>query len=579
MRKFISIVFMFVLILTHKAIAQEWWNVGSAGFSDAAVSDISIAIDGNGTLYAAYPDCSGGWEVCTFKLIVKKYYGSTWVDVGSPGFSAGGVDDISIAFDENGTPYVAYVNADTYKANVMKYNGSSWVIVGSADFSADDASDISFAIDGITPYIAYSDRFIEDKATVMKFNGTSWVYVGSAGFSAGDVNNTSLAIDGDGTLYVAYRDGTDDKANVMKYNGSGWEIVGSAGFSPGAADGMSIAIDGSGTLYVAYADGSGTEPSYKANVMKYNGSGWEIVGLAGFSPDATGDISIAIDGSGTPYVAYKDAANANKATVMRYSGGNWANVGLAGFSAGEVYYTSLEISANGTPIVGYMDSGNSEKATVMKYSVSQADPLPVELSSFTASTVGSSIVLNWQTATEVNNYGFEVERTAPLNLPQGETSGLRDWEKIGFVQGNGNSNSPKEYSFTDENPPAGNLQYRLKQIDTDGQFEYYGTIAEINLSPTGVNEKELPKDYALLQNYPNPFNPATNIVFRIKEFGLVTLKIYDVLGNEISTLVNENKEPGEYNIKFDGSNLSSGIYYYKLTCGEFSEVKKLMLMK
>jgi len=108
----------------------------------------------------------------------------------------------------------------------------------------------------------------------------------------------------------------------------------------------------------------------------------------------------------------------------------------------------------------------------------------------------------------------------------------------------------------------------------------------VNLSTTGVKEKELPKEprkggtsFALMQNYPNPFNPTTNIVFRIRDFGFVTLRIYDVIGNEVSTLVNENKEPGEYNIKFDGSNLSTGIYFYKLQAGELSEVKKLVLLR
>jgi hypothetical protein len=171
----------------------------------------------------------------------------------------------------------------------------------------------------------------------------------------------------------------------------------------------------------------------------------------------------------------------------------------------------------------------------------------------------------------VDCYGFEVERKKDKEQSE--------WEKIGFVEGSGNSNSPKQYSFIDENPVAGNLQYRLKQIDTDGKFTYYGQIAEVNFTLAGVNEKQIPTEYGLSQNYPNPFNPCTNIRFQISEFRFVSLKIYDVLGNEIAVLVNEEKEPGYYSVNFNASNFSSGMYIYKITAGSFTSAKKLMLLK
>ncbi len=187
-------------------------------------------------------------------------------------------------------------------------------------------------------------------------------------------------------------------------------------------------------------------------------------------------------------------------------------------------------------------------------------PLPVELTSFTASLADNGVQLHWETATEVNNYGFNVE----LRIENGE------WTKIGFVQGHGNSNSPKSYSFTDATAPAGKVQYRLKQIDFDGKFEY-SNVAEVNV--------DAPAKIVLEQNHPNPFNPETAISYQLSAFGKVTLKVFDALGREVSELVNEEKATGRYTVKFDGSKLSSGIYFYQLRSGDFVETKKFVLIK
>ena len=183
------------------------------------------------------------------------------------------------------------------------------------------------------------------------------------------------------------------------------------------------------------------------------------------------------------------------------------------------------------------------------------EALPVEIISFTANSNGKEVGLDWSTATEVNNYGFEV---------------YRDGIKIGFVQGHGNSNSPKKYSLTDKPEGAKTFKYQLKQIDFDGRFEYSSEI-EVNI--------EVPSKLSLNQNYPNPFNPITKIEYSIPQHGFVTIKIFDVLGKEISTLVNEEKHPGHYQTEFNGSNLSSGVYFYRLHSGSFSDTKKFILMK
>ena len=196
------------------------------------------------------------------------------------------------------------------------------------------------------------------------------------------------------------------------------------------------------------------------------------------------------------------------------------------------------------------------------------NPLPVELTSFTAKLIGKSILLNWQTSTEINNFGFEIHRQAKDDV----------WEQIGFVNGNGNSNSPKDYSYIDKNPEGDNLiRYRLKQIDNDGQFEYSDVIT-INYS---IN------NFEIYQNYPNPFNPSTTISWQSPMDGNVSIKIYDILGNEVAEILNEFKPAGRQEIKFEttslNNGLTSGVYIYKIEIINnellYSMINKMTLLK
>ncbi|OQY71329.1 MAG: hypothetical protein B6D44_13180 [Ignavibacteriales bacterium UTCHB2] len=198
--------------------------------------------------------------------------------------------------------------------------------------------------------------------------------------------------------------------------------------------------------------------------------------------------------------------------------------------------------------------------------------IPVELTGFTATANNGSVELNWTTATELNNSGFEVERSVDKN----------NFEKIGFVPGFGTTSEKRSYSFVDNKVSNGKYFYKLKQIDLDGSYKY-SDIVEANVVQLLT--------YSLEQNYPNPFNPTTKIKFTIPdvalsgvEGSLVSLKVYDVLGNEVATLVNEYKPAGSYEVEFNGhsdggQNLSSGIYFYTLQSGSFFQTRKMILMK
>lgn len=196
--------------------------------------------------------------------------------------------------------------------------------------------------------------------------------------------------------------------------------------------------------------------------------------------------------------------------------------------------------------------------------------LPVELTSFTAALNNGAIELNWNTSTEVNNYGFEVQRSQTSNV-KSETLNY-NWTKIGFVNGAVLSNSPKNYFFVDKTISFGSYAYRLKQIDAGGNYKYSNVVE--------VNAGQLPKGYLLNQNYPNPFNPSTLIQFSISKNTHATLTIFNVIGGKVSMLFDGNAVAGQvYNVTFNGYNMASGIYYYKLQTNEITEVKKMILMK
>lgn len=192
--------------------------------------------------------------------------------------------------------------------------------------------------------------------------------------------------------------------------------------------------------------------------------------------------------------------------------------------------------------------------------------IPVELSTFTANVSGDKVTLNWTTSSELNNIGFDIERKV-----MSTNSG---WEKIGFVEGKGNSTNIERYSYVDETPVQGTILYRLKQIDFDGTFKIFNSVS---VEFAGV------KEYSLEQNYPNPFNPLTVINYSIPVASPVKLTVYNMLGSEVVTLVNEYKEAGNHSVEFSAEKLDnrigSGVYIYTIKAGSFTQTRKMVVLK
>ena len=196
--------------------------------------------------------------------------------------------------------------------------------------------------------------------------------------------------------------------------------------------------------------------------------------------------------------------------------------------------------------------------------------LPVEITSVSASAAGLTARLRWSTATETQNFGFEIERRPISNL-QSSFDNLQ-WTRVGFVEGGGTTTSVRQYHYEDTVPAPGRYAYRIKQIDVDGSFRYVGTV-EIE---TGV----VPRRLNLRQNYPNPFNPTTTIEFALPQSGRASLKIYDSAGKEIALLFDGFADAGRnYSVPFDASGLPSGIYVCRLSAGGAQALRKMTYLK
>lgn len=206
---------------------------------------------------------------------------------------------------------------------------------------------------------------------------------------------------------------------------------------------------------------------------------------------------------------------------------------------------------------------------ILKVYITPESPLPAELTSFYSSVNSGNVILNWITASEHNNKGFFVERKFSDNL-------IAEWINLGFVNGNGNSTAENDYTFEDKKINPGIYNYRLKQIDFNGDIKYHELSEDVTVGA--------PAEFYLTQNYPNPFNPSTTINIQSAEGSLkynnVSLKVYDVLGNEIAVLINGKLPAGYYEVEFNGADFPSGMYLYKLEAnGKLIDTKRMMLLK
>lgn len=253
-------------------------------------------------------------------------------------------------------------------------------------------------------------------------------------------------------------------------------------------------------------------------------------------------------------------------TTSTDASGLSAPVTVTGSNTGTITATAQVVTCSGLAFAGYTQNlqvlGLARTTTGLRSVSADWGLLPVELGTFTANVINSTVNLNWGTVSESNNSGFNIERKLVNST---------EWKNVGFVEGNGTTNTTSEYFFSDRNVASGNYNYRLKQIDFNGNFEYHNLTNEIEVG--------LPSKYDLSQNYPNPFNPETKINFELPSNGFVTLKVFDNSGKEVATIVNEEVTAGFHSVQFNGAGLASGVYYYRLETNGFLKVMKMALVK
>jgi hypothetical protein len=298
-------------------------------------------------------------------------------------------------------------------------------------------------------------------------------------------------------------------------------------------------------------------------------------------PLTNGDyIGVFYDSSGTLKCAGYEMWTGNTNIAVSAFGDDAMTPGKDGFANNEVFQwkvwyhqseAAFEAWATYEPIGGIVT--NTDRYSTNGISRINSGPLPVQISSFLSSMVeGNNVKLEWSTISEMNNYGFYVERRKEneINFTEIENS---------FTPGNGTTLEPQSYLFIDKTLIAtGMYYYRLRQVDNDGLVHYSQEVS-ISVTALGVNETA-PIEFKVHQNYPNPTNPKTIIKFSVDKVEHATVVVYDILGKEVAKLFDGVVQPGRYyNIEFDGSSLSSGIYFYKVTTESHSELKKLVLMK
>ncbi|HEX2788360.1 MAG TPA: T9SS type A sorting domain-containing protein [Ignavibacteria bacterium] len=296
-------------------------------------------------------------------------------------------------------------------------------------------------------------------------------------------------------------------------------------------------------------------------------SGQTPPGAPGGSQYAIGYDSIWISNGSFSATSYELRVNVNKNSFYNISDTN--NIILAKTNSNGAVWQDAPGTTNdyvpGYPM-GYAYATGLTSFSLFAVTTTDA-PLPVELASFTSNVNRNIVKLNWTTSEEQNNAGFDVER---------KPAGSETWSKIGNVAGSGNSSQPKNYSFTDNGLNTGSYNYRLKQIDFNGNFEYYNLSGEVIVG--------VPSDFKLSQNYPNPFNPTTKIDYDLPVDSKVNLRVYDMLGREVASIVNEQVTAGYYTVQLNATNFASGTYFFRLVAQgtngkEFVMTKKMQLIK
>ncbi len=607
-------------IARYNIATNTWHTLGTGAQNGVNGFVYALAVDGSGGVYVGGVFTQAG-GVSANNVARFDPATNSWSALGTG--AQNGVNDFvyALAIDGSGGVYVGgnFTQAGGVSANrVARFDPATntWSAFGTGAQNGVNSSVLVLAVDG-SGGVYVGGNFTQagggSANHVARYNpqDSTWSALGTGAQNGVNDGVSALAIDGSGRVVVGGRftqAGGGSANHVARFDPATntWSALGTGAQNGVSNSVVALAIDGSGRVYVGgfFTQAGGVASSYIARFTPANAAATQTVsadGLFNFLPTGVGINFTGVSGTGTCTVARYDAPASN----VSFTGTPPASTSLyrlvitaSGFtfSQAELRINRTQLPLNGgianpqtvrvyrrpTPGSGafsilpntfnpsFPDEVRATTTAFSEFILGSDDAsnvLPVELTEFTGRKTESGVELVWKTATELNNAGFEVERKS-----QGA-----EWNTLGFVRGRGTTTEAQSYSFLDRTA-TGKVQYRLKQIDFDGQFEY-SNIIEVDAG--------LPKVFALEQNYPNPFNPTTVISYQLPVASEVSLKVYDMLGREVMTLVNGKQEAGAYNFTLNATGLASGIYFYRLqasatngaSSSNFVETKKMMLVK
>jgi PKD repeat protein len=415
--------------------------------------------------------------------------------------------------------------------------------------------------DGTNTNTKIKTNFISINSGVLVYEGVA----GSANYSGAFIRDYLLA----GNYEVSYS--TTLPSSLLGYEAVflSYGNYGSAGsartvFNADMANTVKAYLQAGGKVYLEGGDALGYDQVSNTSLLA-------LFGIASGTDGSTQTVTALTGQAGTitEGMLFTSSTQTQNTYIDKYTPGGTGVVAFTNGTYGNVAIQNIGTAGHKTFCFSYAlahlndAAAPSTRAEILErlLDLFGVEPIPVELTSFNASVIGGSVVLKWETATEMNNKGFYVERKQKYN----ET----DFAGIHFIEGKGTTTEKNSYSFIDV-VNEGVYVYRLKQVDFDGTTSYSNEV-EVDLAS--------PLTYSLGQNYPNPFNPSTSISYSIEKDGMVNLSIYNMLGEKIAVLVNKQLKAGKHEIKFDASELPSGMYIYRLESEGFTTARKMMLTK
>ncbi|MBX7045162.1 MAG: T9SS type A sorting domain-containing protein [Ignavibacteria bacterium] len=469
-------------------------------------------------------------SACTFTL------GTGGTYEGSAGTLSLGAADV-FAYPANAT--CTFSGGDISSANWPTSNGPTNVVFNTSNATLP------------------GDRTVSGTLTITNVfvnTGGNTLTLGTSGANLGTLSYTGGGIRGSFKRWFAAS--TVNNVIFPMDNGSGALCQATLSFTAAPSAGtLTVTFNNSGSGQLPESGGSGNgyyipAPELGVNFINLAPQYWAINagdGLAG------GTYNLALRGDGIPNISNRQYVSILKRT-NNVSPWTWAfaNHQIADSSSGPIYSFNY---IGGTSFSEFGIGGNVDNL------------LPVELSSFTASVNVRNVKMDWVTTSEENNRGFDVERKA---------LGTTSWSKIGFVEGKGNSTKSNNYSFSDLNLQSGKYNYRLKQVDYNGNYKYYNLLSLVEIG--------VPTKYDMSQNYPNPFNPTTKINYDLPFDSKVSIRLFDITGREVATILNQTVPAGYQTVQFNAASLASGTYFYNIIAeggngNKFISTKKMVLVK